>query len=49
MGHVFHLDLDMNGVGFGDFSCTSVPKIMASYPPPPPVVFSAVSVLKDMV
>ena len=25
----------MNGVGFGDSSRTSVPKIMASYPPPP--------------
>ena len=27
----------MNGVGSGDSSCTSVPKIMASYPPPPPL------------
>ena len=35
MGHVFHLAWYMNGVGFGDSSRTSVPKIMASYPPPP--------------
>ena len=34
MGHVFHLAWYMNGVGFGDSSRTSVPKIMASYPPP---------------
>ena len=33
MGHVFHLAWYMNGVGFGDSSRTSVPKIMASYPP----------------
>ena len=26
----------MNGVGSGDSSRTSVPKIIASYPPPPP-------------
>ena len=33
MGHVFHLAWYMNGVGFGDSSRTSVPKIMASDPP----------------
>ena len=33
MGHVFHLAWYMNGVGFGDSSRTSVPKIMASEPP----------------
>ena len=33
MGHVFHLAWYMNGVGFGDSSRTSVPKIMESYPP----------------
>ena len=42
MGHVFHLAWYMNGVGFGDSSRTSVPKIMASYPPPPPVDSMAV-------
>ena len=35
MGHVFHLAWYMNGVGFGDSSRTSVPKIMVSDPPPP--------------
>ena len=35
MGMFFNFDEYMNGVGSGDSSRTSVPKIMASNPPPP--------------
>ena len=37
-GSSFSLKKYMNGLGSGDSSRTSVPKIMASYPPPPPVI-----------
>ena len=35
-GSCFALSQYMNGVGFVGSSRTSVPKIKASYPPPPP-------------